>query len=768
MLFRYVICGLVAALTVACEGDDQQFFLTAADTGDNGRPDAGGDTQVGPLEHDDEAVIYDFANTCVRVGVDSGDATRWLRLWEDGSIYGFDGTINDATPFFMKPSALGTYLFYDPDRAYLYADGDAIERATQLASDLTEVDDSYVSGAEWVLEFSERRSFRFQLKHRRSGGYLGSTAVVEDAASASAILIEAAEGCSEHPEMSLDAAGTVSKSTFDDGDLFGIVDTHSHILANFGFGGGGVFHGSPFHRLGVEHAMMDCELFHGPEGRADFLGWGFGSGQANSSELNTNQLVALLGTGMLPDPNHNTDGWPTFSDWPSPRSSTHQTQYYKWLERAWMAGLRLMVQHAVSNEAMCDVTVDTEFQPARYGCEDMLAVDRQLLEVREMEKYIDAQSGGPGEGWFKVVESPQQAREVIADGKLAIVLGIELPNLFDCYLTRREGGPECDAEHIASELDFYYAQGIRVLFPNHKYDNAFTPGDGHRGIIELGNFVTTAHWSNYTEDCPDVNTVFDKGPVTFGGLNQPRDEYQAAAPNELIEFSTSPLNDLLPYAMLLTEPELEGDWCQKGSLTDAGRTLIEGMMDRGMLIELDHLPRRSYLAAFDLLVAANYPALGTHGNTNNGALYDLGGVSKSGFRRCPDPAVPGAMFDRFRQRRDMIAAAGNYPAEGFGFDLNGFAGYASPRFSDSCTGQQNPVEYPFASYDGDITFTQPFIGQRQVDFNTEGMYHIGLLPELIEDARRTGVTDEDLEFIFRSAEGYIRMWELAEERAAAR
>ncbi len=47
------------------------------------------------------------------------------------------------------------------------------------------------------------------------------------------------------------------------------------------------------------------------------------------------------------------------------------------------------------------------------------------------------------------------------------------------------------------------------------------------------------------------------------------------------------------------------------------------------------------------------------------------------------------------------------------------------------------------------------------------MAHIGLMPELIEDARRDGVTDEELEPLFRSAEGYLRMWERAEERAAA-
>ena len=54
----------------------------------------------------------------------------------------------------------------------------------------------------------------------------------------------------------------------------------------------------------------------------------------------------------------------------------------------------------------------------------------------------------------------------------------------------------------------------------------------------------------------------------------------------------------------------------------------------------------------------------------------------------------------------------------------------------------------------------------RLDFNTEGLVHIGLLPELIEDARRDAVDPKDIEPLFRSAEAYIRMWERAEQRAA--
>ena len=68
---------------------------------------------------------------------------------------------------------------------------------------------------------------------------------------------------------------------------------------------------------------------------------------------------------------------------------------------------------------------------------------------------------------------------------------------------------------------------------------------------------------------------------------------------------------------------------------------------------------------------------------------------------------------------------------------------------------------------GDVTFSQSKVGQRTLDFTTEGMVHIGLLPDWIEDIRRDGVSDTELEPLFKSAEGYIRMWEKAEDRGAA-
>ena len=177
----------------------------------------------------------------------------------------------------------------------------------------------------------------------------------------------------------------------------------------------------------------------------------------------------------------------------------------------------------------------------------------------------------------------------------------------------------------------------------------------------------------------------------------------------------------------------------------------------------------SYQRAFEILEEHDYPAAGTHGRDWDGRIYALGGISTVGLGRCQDPADPGSTVRGIASEAALIEENGGYPGTPFGFDLNGFAGAPGPRFAEGACGitQEDPVTYPFTSYAGDVTFTEPWVGQRPLDFNQEGMVHIGLLPELIEDARHDGDSDADLEPLFRSAEAWVRMWERAEERAAA-
>ena len=142
---------------------------------------------------------------------------------------------------------------------------------------------------------------------------------------------------------------------------------------------------------------------------------------------------------------------------------------------------------------------------ARNDCDFEANGRLQAQRLREMQDYIDAQNGGPGEGWLRIVDNPADARAVIADGKLAVVQGIEISKVFNCgeFL----GQPECSREQIVERLDAAYAAGVRHVFPVHKFDNAFggvypTESFGIGTILHVGNLAETGHLQEF-EACPE-------------------------------------------------------------------------------------------------------------------------------------------------------------------------------------------------------------------------------------------------------------------------
>lgn len=794
-------------------------------TGDApGDPTAESTTALPPLRPpaEDPPGVYGAANGCWTIEGFDGQREAYLTLSDDGRAFAFSAVDEAAaTPFVLRAADLGVYLLYDQDRHFVTArergigeeesaseeagasgsgesgatdasgasdsapgtgtgasaggptesraedDGWILRREAVLGSAVLLGIDRYRSSGEWELEEHPRDASRYRLRHGVSGLYLTFGGLAEEPERALVVTLRAAEGCAEFPELTLDAEGEVIPRTWEDGDVFGIVDAHTHLVTNKGFGGGGMFHGAPYHRLGVEHALHDCDHVHGEEGRRDLIGYFYDGGDL---DLDVDAILPILADRQTPEFNHHTDGFPTFTDWPNARtSSTHQVQYYRWLERAHRAGLRLVVELATGNSVLCELLTGLRAQRALYSCNDMYGVDRAIEAVREMERYIDAQSAGPGQGWFRIVESPEHAREVIRAGNLAVVLGIETSNLFNCYLSPPPGVEPCTPQSVSETLDRYHAKGVRVIFPVHKYDNAFAPGDGQRGIIELGNLVNSSHYSNFVQDCPLDSHVFDSGGVTFGGINRPRTPYDLPPVLNMFRFAQSPVAALLPLLNRLQEPSLPGQYCQNAGLTPLGEHLLREIMVRGMIVDIAHLPQFAVLEALDLLEEADYPASSTHGDTYGGRIFDIGGFGRISIGRCGNPDRPGSMGDALRNRVALLEERGLYPGAGFAFDFNGFAGGRGPRFGElsSCPQpQENPITYPFRSWAGDVEFTQPRIGDREVDFNTEGMIHVGLLPELIEEARRDGVTDEELEPLFRSAESWLRMWERAEQRAS--
>ena len=76
---------------------------------------------------------------------------------------------------------------------------------------------------------------------------------------------------------------------------------------------------------------------------------------------------------------------------------------------------------------------------------------------------------------------------------------------------------------------------------------------------------------------------------------------------------------------------------------------------------------------------------------------------------------------------------------------------------------QFQVEYPFKSFDGQVTFTKPKTGDRTFDYSSEGVAHYGLLAEWVQNLQKSeaNVENKAIESFMKSAEAYLQMWERA-------
>jgi hypothetical protein len=77
------------------------------------------------------------------------------------------------------------------------------------------------------------------------------------------------------------------------------------------------------------------------------------------------------------------------------------------------------------------------------------------------------------------------------------------------------------------------------------------------------------------------------------------------------------------------------------------------------------------------------------------------------------------------------------------------------------------IRYPFASFDGLVSFTPRQTGNHRFNYKTEGMANCGLLAEWVENMRQVDQEDSEdlLEILMNSAEAYLQMWRCAQAAA---
>jgi hypothetical protein len=583
-----------------------------------------------------------------------------------------------AGPYRMKATALAQYLLYTKDGKYLTASGDSAEPA-----------DAPSAAAEW--------------RAAEQGGELKLTSLAL-MGGPTLTVGSRAEGCAEYPEVELSVSGEPLTARFPFGEVRGLLEGHIHGMA-FEFLGGSAHCGRPWHEYGAPFALVDCP---------------------DHSE--TNGCGAVLETALSGSTCHDPHGWPTFEGWPTHDQLTHEQTYHRWLERAWMGGLRLYVNLFVENSVLCEV-----YPLKRNSCNEMDSVRLQARDIYEFQDYIDAQSGGPGKGFFRIVTNPFQARKVIARGKLAVVLGIEVSELFNCSHYNYE--PDCDTGDIDRQLDEVYKLGVRDMELVNKFDNALAGVAGDGGptgvVVNNGNkYETNTYWD------------FNRCQTTEGDKEQPalpRDTLIGNGLAALLPPGSAPIYGDPPH-------------CNTIGLTDLGEYLVRRMMDKQMIVDPDHLSQAARDELLAITESKRYSGLiSSHSWSNKKdypRIYDSGGVVTPS-----DNSTEGFVEDwqRLRKQRDRKYFYGI----GFGADMNGFSSSAGP------LDEEHQITYPFKSFDGGVTIDKQQSGERTFDINEDGIAHYGLFPDWVEGLRQLG-GDQIVDDMANGAEAYLQMWERAE------
>ena len=559
-------------------------------------------------------------------------------------------------PFSFKPTVAGRFMLHDRDGRLLTATGERLTR-----------DGAPGPSTEWLVE--PARGGRYTLRSEQTGRALTRVKLVR------------ARGCRRFPEAALGLRGRPARSLNRDGTVFGWADAHLHVTADLR-AGGRVVSGTAFDRYGITRALgADAEV-HGADGSQDLTG-------------------NLLRDGN-PAGTHDTAGWPGFTGWPTHDTYTHQQVYHRWLERAWRAGLRVVTAQIVEDETLC------ELQPQRsHSCDETETVVLGVERLRALEAYVDAQSGGRGRGWFRLVDDPRAARRVIRQGKLAVLIGVESSSPFGC--SEFLGAPRCDQAAVDRGIALYRSLGISSLFVAHWVDNAFAGASVEEG--DIGTFIATFQLE--TTGHP---------------------------------YSTGPCPD-----------PAYGSSCNTKGLTDLGRHLIDRLMDAGMLIEVDHLSERARHDVMAIAERRRYPLVSSH--TGSGGIWtesDLRRLYAIGGFATARPDTAGRLASTIL-RFKPYARPGEVFGVGLGSDTGGFAAAPGP----DPEAAQDPLRYPARPYGSTSKLLCQVSGTRTFDLNRDGVAHYGMYPDLLAYMRQKPQGEEATRVLYRSAEAYLRTWERA-------
>lgn len=455
--------------------------------------------------------------------------------------------------------------------------------------------------------------------------------------------------------------------------LFGYADLHAHPASFLGFGGQedgqrGMLWGRP--AVGATRTRSFSQRYgtcpHGNHAP------GFDEDPIRKMVRDT---IIGVADGRTRFP-HGDNGSPDFSSWPHSLVLSHQQIDVPWLQRAHRGGLRLMVASTVDNEVIStlhrswDLGKTYEIARALLQGRDLrpfllmprpnFAYESSLTQIAFIKQMVSENTA-----WMEIALTGADARRIVSEGKLAIVLAVEMDNLEPAQILR-----------LVNEQD------VRVVTPIHFVDNSFGGAAAYSDIFSLLNgIVGRAH---DLTGAPGPYELIEDAKLDFrinrfGGTMAPQIEALTSSALRWRPVGT----DCAPTSRV--RGRIGGLGCAGSrnalGLVDNGRD-IEALIRAGVMVDMAHMSQLSTEETLGIAERLSCPVIYTHGELRpdhfeEGAsersllepqadkLFALGGVMGMG-------TGPGKPFDHpdrvyFNYGNPLIELAGS--RNNWSFDL---------------------------------------------------------------------------------------------------
>ena len=536
--------------------------------------------------------------------------------------------------------------------------------------------------------------------------------------------------------------------------LWGWADLHAHPASHLGFGSDefgewGIFWGKP--GIGLQNSFQTISSDLRPCSPDKHAGTDIDHVRHRTRIEIISSLNRITGSC------HGSSGYPDFLDWPSAENVLHQQMHITSIRRAYDGGLRLMVASIADNEVLSTLWTSIGYNLAGNPVPlpdpefDIKAAKKQIKFIKKLVRA--------NKSWMQIAYSAKEAREIVSANKMAIVLALELDQLTQQQLLELVDGYGIRLVTLVHLVNNIFG-GAAIYNDEFNALNAFYHGTRDRddwNSIGSDGFFDIEYDSNLSFRLKRPRLLVAKGVDLLAG--------GAIVPEELDEDS---------YRSLGYSERRGGGHKNTQGLTSMGEKGILALARRGVLIDVAHMSERTMDEAIELVKSISYPILNSHTGLRDhqeraeseramtrrvaSAIWQLGGVIGLGTEHLPKASDPVATWlGYYLECLDLMKGRG----VAFGTDMNGL----SPQISRAKQMINYPVRvaWRFGNYERPL-LSQSTLGRRAFNLSDDGLAHYGMLPDFLEALSQLHLGTKAVQALFSSAEDFVRMWELAEER----